>query len=1129
MAIDVASWLQQLGLEQYEPAFRANEVDGVVLPDLTAEDLIAIGVTAVGHRRKLLSAIAAIGAAAPPAVVTATPALAPASVPAPLPAPVQPDAERRQLTVMFCDLVGSTALSARLDPEDLRAVIGAYHRCVAGVIERASGFVAKYMGDGVLAYFGYPRADEHDAERAVRAGLALVEAVAGLDTAAAEPMQVRVGIATGLVVVGDLIGEGAAQEQAVVGETPNLAARLQALAEPGTVVIGPSTRRLTSGLFDYEGLGAIEIKGFAAPVIASRVLRESGAESRFEARHGPDLTPLVGRDEELALLQRRWQQAKGGEGSVVLLSGEPGIGKSRLAQALLEQLSGEPHTRLRLFCSPHHQDSALYPTITQLERAAGFRRDDTADDRLDKLEVVLAQATNDLGEVSPLLAALLSLPAGERYPPLNLTPQKQKEKTLQALVAQVEGLAARQPVLMLFEDAQWSDPTSLELFDLIIDRVPALRILLIVTFRPEFAPPWTGRPHVTSLGLSRLAPRQRAEMIAGVTGGKALPEEIAEQIIDRTDGVPLFVEELTKAVVESGILTDTGDHYTAAGPVTPLAIPASLQASLLARLDRLAPVREVAQIGAALGRQFSHELIGAVAPMPQPQLDDALAQLVSAELIYRRGTPPDAEYTFKHALVQDAAYSTLLRSRRQQLHAHIAPTLEDRFPEIVAAQPALLAHHCEEAGLIEKAVEYWLAAGRQAWGRSMVAEAVALLRRGLALVPVLADGDGRRETELDLQIALGQALIANRGWGAPELGEVYSRARELASTLNRPRALLFALWGQYTDHWARADLKQARRLAAELRELGDTAGDVLVQVMGFHAGGLTCFHLGEFTAGRAYLEKGIALYDPAHRPSYSELLINDELVPLRLILSWLLAPLGHLDQALFQSATAVDEARRLSHPATLALALLAWVTRSFVRLEPGSLLQYADETLALATEHGLGLYRAWALIERGWCLVALGHADEGIPLITAGLGGWDQLGFMAFRPWGLALLGDACRMAGQWQAALGHLAELGRLAEEKRERWYQAETLRLRGDLLLATGDPAAAEASYREALVFARRQSAKLWELHAAMSLARLWARRGKRTEAHKLLAPVYGWFTEGFGTPVLKEAKALVEELAA
>jgi class 3 adenylate cyclase len=468
--LDIASWLRSLGLEQYADAFRENRIGPDILTSLTAEDLKDLGVTSVGDRRRLLDAIAALRGGAPPAADRRPPSEAGSSSAA---ASVS-GAERRQLTVMFCDLVGSTALSARLDPEDLRAVIGAYHRCVAAVIERSGGFVAKYMGDGVLAYFGYPRADEHDAERAVRAGLALVEAVAALETAAAVRLQVRVGIATGLVVVGDLIGEGAAQEQAVVGETPNLAARLQAAADPGTVVIAPSTRRLTGGLFDYEDLGAVEIKGLAEPVVASRVLRESGAESRFEALREAR-TPLVGRDEELALLQRRWQQAKGGEGCVVLLSGEPGIGKSRLAQTLVERLAGEPHTRLRSFCSPHHHDHALYPTITQLQRAAGFRREDTADARLDKLEAVLAQATSDLSEAAPLLAALLSLPTGERYPPLDLTPQKQKEKTLRALAAQVEGLAARQPVLMLFEDAQWSDPTSLELLDLIIDRVPALR------------------------------------------------------------------------------------------------------------------------------------------------------------------------------------------------------------------------------------------------------------------------------------------------------------------------------------------------------------------------------------------------------------------------------------------------------------------------------------------------------------------------------------------------------------------------------------------------------------------------------------------------------------------------------
>jgi class 3 adenylate cyclase/predicted ATPase len=1126
--MDVAAWLRGLGLEQYEPAFRDNRIDAEILPKLTVEDLKDIGVAIVGDRRKLLEAIAALreGASSSPAAheIAAAPAAAPSS-----------EAERRQLTVMFCDLVGSTAIATRLDPEDLRAVIGAYHRCVAAVIERAGGFVAKYMGDGVLAYFGYPRADEHDAERAVRSGLALVEAVAGLDTAAGVQLQVRVGIATGLVVVGDPIGQGAAQEQAVVGETPNLAARLQALAEPGTVVIGPSTRRLTGGLFDYADLGAVEIKGLAAPVAVSRVLRESAVESRFKARHGPDLTPLVGREMELATLERCWRQARSGEGSIVLISGEPGIGKSRLAQALVERLSGEPHASLRLFCSPHHQDSALYPTISQLQRAAGFRRGDTAAQRLDKLEAMLAPAIDDLDEAVPLLAALLSLPAAERYPPLTLTSQKQKERTLRALVAQVEGLAARQPVLRLFEDAQWSDPTSLELLDLIIGRVPALPVLLIVTFRPEFTPPWAGRRHVTSLVLDRLAPRHRAEMIAGVTGGKALPEEFARQIIDRTDGVPLFVEELTKAVLESGTLTDAGDRYTAAAPLTPLAIPASVHASLLARLDRLAPVREVAQIGAALGRQFSHELIAAVAAtgsgsgMPSTQLDDGLVQLESAELIYRRGTPPNAEYTFKHALVQEAAYGTLLRSRRRQLHARIAAALEGQFKEVAATQPALLAHHCAEAGLAEKAVEYWLAAGRQAWGRSMLAEAVALLRRGLALVPALPDSDWRREREFDLQIALGQALVESQGYSARDAGESYARARQLSAALTRPSALLFALWGQWVYHVCRADLALARQLATEIRELGETRGDVPTRVLGCDASGLTYTQLGEFTAARTCLDEGLALFDPAHRLFYAELLPNDALVQLRVYSSLLSVCLGDLDQAMSHREAALQEARRLSHPHDLGLALgFAWITSQCIGADAKSLCQCATDLLALSVANELGFYRAVGLVFRGWSLAALGQAEEGISLLTTGLAGMRDAGFILYGPQNLTLLGDACRIAGQWHAALGRFAEAQRLAEATEERWFQAETLRLTGDVRFAMGDTAGAEASYGEALAIARRQSAKLWELRAATSLARLGREQSKPSEARDLLAPVCGSFTEGFATPVLQDAKALLEELS-
>jgi class 3 adenylate cyclase len=666
----IARWLGDLGLGQYAQRFADNDIDFDVLSELTDQDLEKLGVS-LGHRRKLLRAIGELGdhpSAAVPAGETAQ----------------RDGAEHRQLTVMFTDLVGSTALSTKLDPEDLRTAIGAYHKCVAETVTRFDGFVAKYMGDGVLIYFGYPQAHEDDAERAVRAGLTLIDAVHRLTTV--EPLQVRIGIGTGVVVVGDIVGSGEAQERGVVGETPNLAARLQAVAPPNTIVIGPTTRRLLGELFEYHDLGGVEAKGFAAPVQAYKVIRPSAVESRFEALHASALTALVGRQEEADLLLRRWQQAKGGEGCV-LISGEPGIGKSRLAQNVLEQLSGEPHARLRYFCSPHHQDSALYPSITQLERAAGLRREDTDEQRLDKLEAVLALGTDDLAEAVPLLADLFAIPTGDRYPPLNLTPQKRKERTLHALLAQVGGLAARQPVLMVFEDIHWSDPTTREALDLLIDRVPVLRVLVIITFRPEFTPPWIGRSHVTLLSLNRLPPRQRAEMIVGVTGGKALPREIADQIIDHTDGIPLFIEELTKSVVESGLLTEAEDHYTASAPTAPLAIPTTLHASLLARLDRLAPTREVAQIGAALGRSFSHELISAVAGMTQQQLDDALAQLVRAELMFRRGMPPDAEYTFKHALVQDTAYSTMLRSRRHQLHAQIGKILMEQFPETAKAQP----------------------------------------------------------------------------------------------------------------------------------------------------------------------------------------------------------------------------------------------------------------------------------------------------------------------------------------------------------------------------------------------------------------------------------------------------------
>jgi class 3 adenylate cyclase len=697
--MDLGVWLRSLGLEQYEATFRENAINEKVLPNLTAEDLKDMGVNIVGHRRMLLDAIALLradgSAKAPPAEASST-----------TPKPAQDTAERRQVTVMFCDLVGSTALSARMDPEDLREVMSAYQKCVAETVQRFGGFVAKYMGDGVLVYFGYPRAHEDDAERAVRAGLALVSAVSDLKTHA--PLHTRVGIATGLVVVGELIGSGETQERGIVGETPNLAARLQGLAEPNSVVIAESTRKLLGNLFDLEDLGARDLKGIAGPVRAWAALRQASVEGRFDAFHASGLTELVGREEELDLLLRRWLKAKNGQGQVVLLSGEAGIGKSRLTASLMERLASEPHTRLRYFCSPQHTDSAFYPVIGQMERAAGFVHDDTPQAKLDKLDTVLAETTTSTQD-AVLFADMLSLPNEGRYPTLELAPQQRRQRTLEALTAQIEVRSRQKPLLMIFEDAHWIDPTSLQALGRSVDCIRALRVLLIVTYRPEFEPLWIGRPHVTALILNRLGEREIAAMIEDVSGNKPLPASIRKGISERTDGIPLFVEEITKAVLEAESDPAT---TTAAVPPSVLAVPASLHASLMARLDRLGAAKEVAQIGAAIGREFSHALLAATVRKPEAELAPALDCLTQSGLLFRQGVPPHATYQFKHALVQDAAYSMLVRNRRQQLHARIAATMEDQFPEIVNAQPEVLARHCAEAGSLEKAIGYWLKAGQ---------------------------------------------------------------------------------------------------------------------------------------------------------------------------------------------------------------------------------------------------------------------------------------------------------------------------------------------------------------------------------------------------------------------------------
>ncbi len=1117
----VRNWLEAIGLGQYADAFEANDIDTDLLAEIDDQLLKDIGVSSAGHRLRLRKAITKL---APASIADTSAASTVAAAEA-----SATSAERRQLTVMFCDLVGSTALSARLDPEDLRAVIGAYHRCAAGVIERAGGFVAKYMGDGVLAYFGYPRADEHDAERAVRTGLALVEAVTGLDTAAEMRLQVRVGIATGLVVVGDLIGQGASQEQAVVGETPNLAARLQALAEPGTVVIAPSTRRLTGGLFEYEDLGAVELKGLGAPVMAARVVRGSAALSRFEALHGRDLTPLVGRDEELALLQRRWQQAKAGEGRVVVLIGEPGIGKSRLAQAMLEKVAGEPQTRLRYFCSPHHQASALHPFITQLEDAAGFGREDMAEARLAKLEALLARSNAGAEEIG-FIAERMSVPTGDKYPLPDLTPQRRKERTLEALLAQLTRLAAQQPVLMLFEDAHWSDPTSLELLTLTVARASTLPLLLLVTARPEFTPPWPAEAHVTTLPLARLGRGDGAALVERSAGGKALPAEILEQILARTDGVPLFVEELTKTIIESGLMREEDGHYALDGVLPPLAIPTTLHDSLMARLDRLAPVREVAQIGAAIGREFSYGLLSAVARQPDDQLTEALDRLVRAELVFGRGEVPEAVYTFKHALVQEAAYAGLLRERRRQLHARIAEAFEGEFPEVAETQPELVAHHYANAGLAAPAIDYYRRAAERAMAASANADAIAHLTRGLELIDSLPESSEPISQEIDFRLALGPPLIAIRGYGSVEAQAAYTRAKELCASAGETPELFRSLVGLWVYHLLKPDMKIASELSRELFNLEAKLGSDEFRLLAELVACITCCWSGRYTSAASHAARVRDLYDPVRHRGPKIYMVDPAIAALHFE-SRALWSLGYPERASARGLVALSMAQTVAHPFSLSFALLGEAVLRTQRREPELMASRTTAFLANAREQGFAYDCAVGSIFEIWhdAWVTGRCADDRIEAFRSALAEWRRMGALVALGLWHVLFAECLEKQGNTDEALTALEAAVVHFERTGDALWEPEVDRLMGDLLLRRNPsaPDRAEASYRRAIERARSQEAKSWELRAATSLARLWRDQGKPAEARALLAPVYGWFTEGFNTADLKEAKALLEEL--
>jgi class 3 adenylate cyclase/tetratricopeptide (TPR) repeat protein len=987
--MDVVVWLRSLGLEEYEAAFRDNKINERVLPSLTAEDLKELGVTALGHRRILLDAAAALRADArgkAPSFDAVTPSSAPS-------APPEDRAERRQVTVMFSDLVGSTALSARMDPEDLREVISTYQTCVAETVQRFGGFVAKYMGDGVLIYFGYPQAHEDDAERAMRAGLELVAAVGGLKTHA--PLQTRVGVATGLVVVGDLIGSGASQEQAIVGETPNLAARLQGIAEPNTVVIAESTRRLVGNLFELKDLGAKNVKGVEGPLRAWAVLRPASVESRFDALHATGLTELVGREEELELLLRRWSKAKTAEGQVVLVSGEPGVGKSRLTAALLERLASEPHTRLRYFCSPQRTDSAFFPIISQMERAAGFAQDDTVPAKLDKLDALMAQSHTSRKDIA-LFADMLSLPNDGRYPTLDLTPQRRREKTLEALRGPVETFARKKPVLMILEDAHWADPTSLEVFSGAVDRTPARRVLLIITFRPEFEPPWIGQPHVTALTLNRLTRLEVEAMIDRVAGNKPLPANIRQDILDRTDGIPLFVEEMTKAVLEAESLSAAAEAI-AMVPRPALAVPASLHASLMARLDRLgAPAKEVAQITAAIGREFSHELLASDTRKPEAELQTALDRLVAAGLLFRQGVPPHATYLFKHALIQDAAYGTLLREPRRALHAHITDTLESQFAEIAKNQPEVLAHHCTEAGLIEKAAGLWGKAGQRSMERSAFVEAMAQLTRALAQISTLSPTSALRRRQIKLQIALAYGLMNSKGPAAPETTAAVEQARlliERAEALGEPSdnpLLLFrvleSLWqASYTTYNGDELLKRAAQFLA----LAESKGAIIPLIMGHRVMGTSLAWTGDIAEGRAHFDRVVELCGHAERPLATGT-GKDFLVFALSDRSMALWTLGYPDAALTDAQRAVKDARDLGRLFGYAVGI---TSRVYIPCgDYAAANAHLDEAIAWADQKGAVFWKAFATTIRGECFAKMGKSSEAVQLISSGLAVWRSTG-----------------------------------------------------------------------------------------------------------------------------------------
>jgi class 3 adenylate cyclase/DNA-binding winged helix-turn-helix (wHTH) protein/predicted ATPase len=1045
-----------------------------------------------------------------------------------------PEAERRHLTVLCCDLADSPALAARLDPEEYREVVRAYHQICAEVIHQFDGYLAQYLGDGVLVYFGYPVAHEDDAQRAVRAGLDLLDACASLSPHPAllpgDQVVVRLGVHTGLVVVGD-VGAGTRHEPLALGETPTIAARLPHLAAPNTLVISAATQQLVVGYFRWKALGAHTLPGLAQPLEVYRVLGASGAQSRLEVAATHGLTPLVGRAQEMGLLLACWMRVTEGMGQVVILGGEAGIGKSRLVQVLKEHVAGEGHAWLECQGSPYYQHTALYP-LTELlaRRLLHVEPEATAAQKVQHLEEFLGQHDLSLAETVPLFASLLSLPVPATYPPVQVSPEQQRQQTLHALLGLLLRLAAAQPLLLVMEDLHWVDPSTLEWLSLLVDQGPTARILALCTCRPDFRPPWTGRSHCTQVTLARLPQRQATALTHQVAHGKALPAEVVAQIVAKTDGVPLFVEELTKTVLESGLLQEQEEHYALTGPLPPLAIPVTLHDSLLARLDRLGAAKGLAQLGATLGREFAYALLQAVAPWNEEALRRELQQLVVAELLYQRGLPPQATYLFKHALIQDAAYQSLLKSTRQQYHQRIAQVLERQFPDIVETQPELLAQHYTGAGLPMQAIPYWQRAGQRALERSAHVEALAHLTTGLELLHALPETPERAQHELALHLTVGPALIATKGYAAPEVASTYARARQLCTQVGDTQQLCLILRGLAAFYIGQAAVETVWDIGEHMLRLAQSLPHATYRLEAHSLLGSTSYYRGRLTLARTHLEHGIALFHAPQGACQTSYVPANAAVSCLTFAALVLWHLGYPAQALARSGEALTLARELAHPFSLCYGLMFTAVLHHVRREAGVVQERAEALIAHASDQGFAQWRAQGTMLCGWARATQGRVTEGFEQLQQGLEAYRRTGAVLGLPYYLTCLAEVYGHMGREDKGVAMLDEALALGAHTGMRVAEAGQLCLKGVFLgrQAHPDLHGAEACFQQALTVARHQQAKSFELRAAMSLSRLWQQQGKQTEARELLAPVYGWFTEGFDTADLQEAKALLDALA-